>query len=238
MNCPGCQQVLQPITVSKKQSSPLYQCRYCGSHLLTPGHIQLLSLKQIRQLDSITSKKPPTTHPQCPQCQLPLTPTSSTKATVYTCPDNHYQFFPPGQLLQFKLDLQHQSPSLKTVKVALPLVTFLLAITIIPLTLNGSLTSQDTRISADQILTQPLITSLTSDQVVISFSTTEALITNLQLQTPTQIQTYPISTTPQTNHVVTLSQLQPQTSYTFTIDSQTSIDQPLTTSSTYSFTTP
>ena len=240
MNCPGCQQPLQKLTLKTKndQEISVHQCNYCGSHFLASGTANDLSLKQIREIDSLEHQQNPIATPHCPHCNLPLTPTNSSTSTIYTCPDNHGQFFPPQQLLQFKLDSIQKSPSKKTAKIALPLIGLILAVSILPLTLNKFSLSQDTRISADQILTQPLITPLTSNQVVISFSTTNDFITTLKLQTPTQLENYPLSTTPQTSHVITLNELQPQTQYTFTIEFRTSPNEKPNISPTYSFSTP
>jgi hypothetical protein len=113
----------------------------------------------------------------------------------------------------------------------------LTAISVIPLTLNQTKNNQELRSKADTIYTTPLITPISSNQVVISFSTTIPVTSQINLNSPSDKQTLPISKDLQNSHVITLKNLDKKTSYTFNL-SLTPVKQNAITTDNYQFTTP
>ncbi|MBU1200014.1 hypothetical protein KJ953_00590 [Patescibacteria group bacterium] len=116
-------------------------------------------------------------------------------------------------------------------------LTLLTAVSIIPLTLKQVKNNQETQIKADTIYTTPLITPISSDQVVISFSTKIPVTSQLNLISPTERTVLSVSNDPQTSHAITLENLKPQTNYTFNLILNP-VNQDTITTNDHNFTTP
>jgi len=163
--------------------------------------------------------------------------------TVFTCPNNHGDFFPIGQLLQFKKAQQAKIyyhklwgiPLKSAFAVIIPLVIVFTAITALPTIIKQLGITQETRIKADDILTPPLITPISNTQVLISFSTKSPAKAQVRF-TEGLDQTFAISQTPQSNHLLNVEGLTSGTLYKYVIT--LNINEKLTTTDEYTFATP
>ena len=115
--------------------------------------------------------------------------------------------------------------------------TVLTAVSVLPLTLKQVKSRQETRTKADTIYTTPLVTPISSSQVVVSFSTKIPVVSQLNLISSPESQTFYISKDLQTSHAITLNDLKKQTDYTFNLILKPANENPITTTS-HNFTTP
>ena len=129
------------------------------------------------------------------------------------------------------------SPTKAILSTLLLSFTLLTAVSVLPLTLKQVKSSQETRTKANTIYTTPLITPISSDQVVVSFSTKIPVTSHLNLISTSETQTLPISNDPQISHAITLKNLTPETNYTFNL-SLKPVNQDPTTTDNLNFTTP
>jgi hypothetical protein len=113
----------------------------------------------------------------------------------------------------------------------------LTAISVLPLTLKQVKNNQETRTKADTIYTTPLITPISSDQVVVSFSTKIPVTSQLNLVSSPESKTLPISKDPQISHAITLKSLKKETNYTFSLTLKP-VNQDAITTNNHNFTTP
>jgi len=251
MTCPHCSHPLSFIAVDTVDGNTqtVDECLNCGGHFLPPYMANFLSVETAKNVDSVLpkSKTVPATRPVCPKCGQNM---SSIKddavpetVTVFTCPNNHGDFFPKGQLLNFKKAQQAKIyyhklwgiPLKSAFAVIIPLVIVFTAVATIPTVIKQLGTSQESRVKAGDILTAPLITPISSTQVLISFSTKNPARTQVRF-TEGLDQTFVISQTPQTNHLLNVEGLQPGTLYKYVIT--LNINEKLTTTQEYTFATP
>jgi hypothetical protein len=115
--------------------------------------------------------------------------------------------------------------------------TLLTAVSVLPLTLKQVKSNQETRTQANTIYSNPLITPISSNQIVISFSTKIPVTSQLSLTTPSGKEVISISDDPQTSHAITLKNLIKQTDYLFNITLKPVNQNPIVTSD-LTFTTP
>jgi len=163
--------------------------------------------------------------------------------TVYTCPNNHGDFFPKNQLLLFKEAQQSKIyyhklwgiPLRSAFAVLIPILVIFSFATLLPSILEQVTTTQETRVKASELLTSPLITPISSTQVLISFSTQKPAKTTLKF-TEGLSMSFDVSATPQTNHLVSIESLSPSTIYKYVIVIDT--NGRLITTSEYTFSTP
>jgi len=167
--------------------------------------------------------------------------------TVFTCPNNHGDFFPKGQLLNFKKAQQAKIyyhkiwgiPLKSAFAVLIPLVIVFTAVTAMPTIIKQLGLSQESRIKASDILTAPLITPISNTQVLISFSTKSPAITSIHFtEGSVEIvdKIFPVSQTAQTNHLLNVDDLIPGTLYKYVIT--LNINGKITTTDEYTFATP
>ncbi len=251
MTCPHCSQPLSFIAVDTTDGNTqtVNECLNCGGHFLPPYMANFLSLETAKNIDSVLpkSKTVPATRPVCPKCGQTM---SSIKddavpetVTVFTCPNNHGDFFPKGQLLNFKKAQQAKIyyhklwgiPLKSAFAVIIPLFIVFTAIAVIPTVTKRLGTSQESRVKAGDILTAPLITPISNTQVLISFSTKSPAKTEVRF-TEGLDQTFVVSQTLQTNHLLKVEGLHPGTLYKYVIT--LNINNKLTTTQEYTFATP
>lgn len=230
MNCPECHQTLSETEVitSDKQQAMVYECFNCGGHFVPPLIANLIPQITAQNLDSLTPKNTSPTSPSatCPICQTTMSSISDNVVphgvTVYSCPDNHGNYFPLHQLTAFKRAQKakleyHQIwgiPLKSAFAILLPVLAIFTAITAIPLTLNQLRYSQESRIKASELVSTPLISPISSTQVVVSFTTKTAVNSSLRLiySNGDLIMNSPA---PQTTHVFNLENLIPGTYYQY-----------------------
>lgn len=251
MDCPHCHQPLSAIEIetSDGHNHSIEECLSCGGHFLEPYLANFITLETARNVDSVLPKSHavPTAFPVCSKCgqTMPGIKDDSVPqtVTVFTCPNHHGDFFPKNQLLLFKEAQQSKIyfhklwgiPLRSAFAVLIPILVIFSFATLLPSILEQVSTTQETRIKASEILTPPLITPISSTQVLISFSTQRPTKTSVRF-TEGQTKTYEVSTSAQTNHLLSIEDLSPSTLYKYVIV----IDlggKPVTTSE-YTFSTP
>lgn len=231
MNCPQCHQSLadKEIVTTDNQKAVVYECFNCGGHFIPPLIANLIPPVTAQNLDSIAPKDTSPSNPTitCPICQETMSSITDdvvpNSVTVYTCPENHGNFFPLHQLFAFKRAQKtkleyHQLwgiPIKSVFSVLLPILAIFTAISAIPFTVDQLKTSRENRVKAGELTSNPLVSPISPNQVVISFTTKVASTSSLKLRLSGGIQIYPGTATPQTTHVINLENLQPGTPYQY-----------------------
>lgn len=256
MNCPQCTNKLQETEVKTNdgQQAMVHECYSCGGHFFPSLVANFTDTKTATDLDSIIPKdqaQPSPNHSyKCPICQTTLTNIKDDAVpqnlTIYACPENHGHFFPKGQLLSFKKAQKaklsyHQIwgiPLKSAFAILLPVIAIFTLVGLIPLTINEINKRQESRISASSPINKPIITPAEDNQYILSFTTKYPVNSELTLTAPNQpALTLTISATPKSTHIITLTQLQPATTYTYTITIENDNTPPIT-SQEYTLTTP
>ncbi len=232
MTCPQCNDSLNliEVTTTDGTSKNIHECLDCGGHFLDNYLVNFISTETAHNADSVLPKKhnPLKPEPTCFHCgqvmfvikddAIPQT------VTVYNCPNGHGDFFPKGQLLLFKKAQDAKinyhklwGIPLKTAfAVIIPLFVLFTSITVLPTLVREINTIQETRVKASELVTNPLITPLSDNEVLISFSTKNKVQTRL-LFTAGLNKTVPVSEKEETNHLLHLENLSPSTTYTYKI---------------------
>lgn len=228
MNCPYCQSQLKST-----DHNQIYHCPVCHGNWLPPHLISQLDKKTIKKLEEKQPSKeikPPAT-PRCPVCQERLSLIHPRKATtqIWTCPQGHGNFFPHQHLK--KASQQQASstsplPLRSLIGVLIPTL-LILSVTIgLPLTIryltNPQPQTQPAQASAT--ISPPQITQVPPHSALITFTTSQPVTAKLQLYTnlpqktdQPPLYTYTVSDQPKTQHRATLSNLDPNQVYYFTI---------------------
>ncbi len=231
MVCPQCHQSLneKEVITSDNQKALVYECFNCGGHFVPPLIANLIPQVTAQNLDSITPKDTYQSSPTitCPICQETMSSITDNvvpnNVTVYACPENHGNFFPLHQLYAFKRAQKakleyHQLwgiPIKSVFSVLLPIIAIFTAISAIPFTVDQLKTSQENRVKAGELTSNPLISPISPNQVVISFTTKVASTSSLKLRLSGGVQIFPGAVTPQTTHIINLENLQPGTPYQY-----------------------
>lgn len=234
MLCPECKQPLteKEVITSDNQKALVHECFNCGGHFFPPLVANLLPQVTAQDVDSITPKNTFPTNPTviCPICQATLVAITDTVVprgvTVYTCPENHGNYFPLRQLYAFKRAQKtkleyHQLwgiPIKSVFTVLLPIIAIFTAITAIPFTLNQVKSIQESRVKAGELVSPPLVSPISSTQTVISFTTKVNAVTVLRLTLPDgSTRDLPGQPTAQKTHVFNLENLLPNTAYRYNL---------------------
>jgi len=122
--------------------------------------------------------------------------------------------------------------------ILLPVIALFTAVSIIPLTISQLKQRQESRISASSIISSPIIVPISSNQVLLSFTTKTPAKSSLTLHGPNQTQNLTISSELKTTHTITLKSLQPNTYYTYTLSIKPQSQTQDVEINQYSFTTP
>lgn len=231
MVCPQCHQTLtdKEIITSDNQKALVYECFNCGGHFIPPLIANLIPPVTAQNLDSITPKDTPQNSSTviCPICQETMSCITDdvvpNNVTVYTCGQNHGNFFPLHQLFAFKRAQKtkleyHQLwgiPIKSIFSVLLPILGIFTAISAIPFTADQLKTSQESRVKAGELTSSPMVSPIGPNQVVISFTTKVASTSYLKLRLSGGVQIFPSAVSPQTTHVFNLENLQPGTPYQY-----------------------
>lgn len=251
MTCPHCSYPLSFIAIETTdgQSQNVDECLNCGGHFLPPFVANFLSIDTAKNVDSVIpkSKTVPATAPVCPKCGQTMSSIKDDSVpgmvTVFTCPNNHGDFFPKNQLLNFKKAqlakiYYHKIwgiPLKSAFAVIIPLLIVFTAVAALPTVIKQFGTSQESRVTASDILTQPLITPISGTQVLISFSTKSPATTQVRF-TEGLDKTFVVSQIPQVNHLLSVDGLASGTLYKYVII--LNINGNTTTTPEYTFATP
>ena len=231
MTCPQCNDTLNLLTITTTdgKEKAIHECLDCGGHFLENYLVNFISTETAHNIDSVLPKKHNKVNEsiKCIHCGQPMfaiTDNVPQTVTVYNCPNSHGDFFPKGQLLLFKKAQDAKinyhklwGIPLKTAfAVIIPLFVLFTSVTVLPSLVKEINTSKETRIKASELTSTPLITPLSDTQVLISFSTVSKVTTQILL-TSNKTETYTVSETPDTNHILQISNLEPSTSYKYII---------------------
>jgi|SRR3989338_2334142 len=249
MLCPQCHSIFTTVEVLTldQQKAGVDECYYCGGHFLPSLIANFISEESAKNLDSIrpkiTSAISLASPLHCPICNEVMTSIRDDSVplsvTIFACPENHGHFFPKNQLFAFKkaqsikIDY-HQIwgiPLKSAFAILLPVIAIFTIISILPLTLNQLKSTQESRISAHSLISTPLIVNISPTETLISFTTPAPTTSFLTLINDTDQKKIDVSTSIRTTHTITLKDLTPQTTYSYTITT------PQATSQTYTFTT-
>lgn len=239
MLCPYCSHPLQQSTVTTKsdQQGIIHECFNCGSHWFPRWLANDITITEAKNVDAVLPQVTPTPpdQPRCPVCQNRLSLISHDPVPrgimVWTCPQGHGNFFPKGQLLQFKKAQEAKItyhtlwgiPIKSIFSVLLPVIAVLAIAGGIPVTLRELARQQETRTRASSLTSTPVVTPLSLSSVLISFTTTSPRLATLTLyQNDQRLYDKPISSQPASTHQITLTDLDAAFFYSFTL---TLIDQ-------------
>jgi len=251
MTCPHCASPLSFISIDTTdgQTQTVDECLNCGGHFLPPYMANFLTVETAKNLDSVLPKSNvvPASKPTCPKCSQPMSSIKDDSVpetvTVFTCPNNHGDFFPKGQLLSFKKAQQAKIyyhklwgiPLKSAFAVIIPAILIFSAVTVMPTIISQLGLSQESRVKASDILTSPLITPISNTQVLISFATKNPAISSIRF-TEGLDKTFEVSKVAQTNHLLNVDELTSGTLYKYVII--LNIKGKITTTSEYTFATP
>ncbi len=232
MTCPQCTENLNllEIVTTDGEVKHVEECLNCGAHFLEGYLINFISAETARNIDSVLPKKhlPVSPEPKCHHCGQVMFAIKDDAVpqtvTVYNCPNGHGDFFPKGQLLLFKKAQDAKinyhklwGIPLKTAfTVIIPLFVLFTSVTLLPSVIKELNKNQENRVKASEILTAPLLTPLSDTQVLLSFSTKNQVATNLVF-TQGLNKTFVVSKTPEINHLISLDNLPPSTTFKYLI---------------------
>ena len=233
MTCPQCNSTLNLLKINTVDGSEkdLYECLDCGGHFLEGFLVNFISTETAHNIDSVLPKKhnPINSEVKCPQCGQRMFSLQDDEGvphavTVYNCPNSHGDFFPKGDLLYFKKAQDAKinyhklwGIPLKTAfAVMIPLFIVFTSVTVLPSLIKEINISKENRIKASELTTNPLITPLSDNEVLVSFSTTNSVTTKIVF-TKGLNQELPVSTSPDKNHIIKVGNLLPATSYQYHI---------------------
>lgn len=227
------------MLTKSEQQGLIHECFTCGSHWFPRWLANDISTSQAINTDSITpqTKITPPEFPRCPECQSRLSLIKHDSIPkglhIYSCPEGHGNFFPKGELIQFKKAQEakityHQiwGVPIKSIFAVLLPVAIVMAIAAgIPLTTRQVQQSAESRIAADEVISTPAVTQIPPDLVTLSFTTNLTGTSSITLyQGDEPINTFTASATSSTVHTATIKNLIPNISYTYTVTLKTSTD--------------
>lgn len=232
MTCPLCQNPMSSIEIetTDSQITSVDECHNCGGHFLPPILANFITVNTAKNIDSIIPKASsvPAASPTCPQCKQPMSSIKDDSVpqtvTVFSCPNNHGEFYPKNQLLYFKkaqdAKINYHKlwgiPLKSAFAIIIPVLIIFTAIVVTPNIIDQMKLNQENRVKAGDILTQPLITPISANQVLISFSTKNAVKTSITF-TEGFNKTIDVSVENDKNHLISISDLKPQTTYKYFI---------------------
>lgn len=235
MQCPYCSYLLNETTLqtTSEQEAIVHECLNCGGHWFPRWLANDINLNTAKNIDSVIPKNQiiPPNEPRCPECQNRLIIVAHDSVaqgiTVLSCPQGHGNFFPKGNLYQFKRAQEakityHQVwgiPIKSALAVLLPVIAVITIAAGTPVLVKQIGQSQESRTKASSIINQPFVTQLSPTSAIISFTSTSAVTTSVTIYQENQIiQNKIISSTPKTTHSITIENLLTNTPYTYIIN--------------------
>lgn len=230
MLCPTCNhQLLSLLLKTNTQDIGIDYCQNCGGVWTDPGEINFFNEKDLKPLLQVLPKNPPEPNGQnnfCPRDRALLEffrgENVPVNLDVFSCPKCHGYWFPHKNLLKFKEAQNVKINYFKTWNIPLPSIYAVVLPVLAFVVIGGGILAayqtitqtQDNRIQAKDFISKPLVILRDSGQVIISFTTQEAAITQLKYWTneaeKTQID---ISKQESTTHTIVLRDLEPNQTY-------------------------
>lgn len=253
MNCPYCQTPLQPNTLQDKNNEQVecFECFNCGGHWLPPLLANNITSTQAADLDAVIPKDSSApTQARCPICQTRLSLISHDSVPqgvkIWTCPQGHGNFFPYKQLLQFKTAQEAKInyhtvwgiPIKSLVSVMLPVIAVIAVAAGLPLIIQKLQTGQETRTKASEIHSKPIVTRISQNSTLVSFTSKAPSTSTLMLfQNGVFVSKHIVAESATTSHKLTLP-IDADETHTFTISLTDPITGTITSSQEYPLTPP
>lgn len=220
------------VSTKADQPSEVFECLNCGGHWFPRWLANDISLIEAKNIDAVVPRTPTSapSEPRCPNCQFRLSLIQGESvvrgAAVWACPQGHGNFFPVHDLYNFKNAQEakityHQVwgiPIKSVFAVLLPVFAVIAVAAGAPAVVRILNTSQETRTQASAIIKTPITTQLSPTSVIISFTSSQPLITELTIYQGVNVTAVvPISTTLKTVHSATVSNLAGPGEFTYII---------------------
>ncbi len=236
MLCPVCNHSLTPLTVntSNHGSIEIEHCYYCGGVWFGHSDINRIPVKEALNLSRMGSVHEITTingSYLCPKDKIKLTRSEGqsipSDITVLICEECGGTFINKKELVFLKKALQLKLNYFKTWKIPLPSVSSVFIPVLIMLLATGGIfitvknvqKAQEARVKAKEIIGSPQITQSQNNSVLISFTTSTPVTSSIVYKSKDDKEPHTIGISFERNtvHVVTITGLLPQTTYTFKI---------------------
>ncbi len=223
------------VTLGTEPPIGLDVCTYCGGVWTDQGETNFFREADLSTIgippNQVKKIIPPKTR-YCPKDATQLTRITGENipgyVTVFHCPSCGGNWFPAGELKHFKHAQRVKLAFFKTwhipvaspTAILLPIILLLIITGSIFVTVTSIQQQLQTESQAKALVGKPVVRTISSTQVFISFTTNSPIATSLiywQTKAPTYRQKVSVSTAPQTIHTVRLSNLLPGTSYQYQI---------------------
>lgn len=233
--CPNCSHNLTPITVKPDPSSSLEldHCYYCGGVWFDHYEINRIKIDQAKRLaehKKSTDQKYTSTN-LCPRDSTKLIQKTGESipqnVLVSSCPTCGGNFVTIKDLVQLKKAQKIRLDYFKTWNIPLPalssilipLFLFSVAIGAVFITVRNVEKTQEARIKAEEIISTPTIVVTSQESVLVSFTTTVPVNSTIVYKAEYESEpiTTPVSLENNTNHLISLNNLKPNTTYTLKI---------------------
>lgn len=253
--CPNCNHYLTPLTITTDSHGKIEvdHCYFCGGVWFDHFEINRLPIRSALYLSRMVTKEDLQKvqgSNRCPKDGTNLRELRAesipTDMTVLSCPKCGGNFVSKRELLTLKKAQKVKIDYFKTWKIPIPNISavlipslFLFMVTAgVFLTVRNVMQSQEARIRAAEIIRVPTIVVSGRNSVLVSFSTAIPVASSIVYKSEGEKEphTIPVATERQTQHTVTLQNLNPKESYTLKIYVE-EIPGKLLSSPTYTFTT-
>lgn len=253
--CPNCNHGLTPLTVATDSlgKMEIEHCYFCGGVWFDHYLINRFSTHEAIYLSRMASKEDllkTKGSNKCPRDTTPLTQIRGESVppdtTVLSCPTCGGNFVTKSDLLTLKKAQKIKIDYFKTWKIPLPALSAVLIPSLflfiatagVFLTVRNVQKAQEARIKAKELIGVPVVVVSERNTVLVSFSTSAPTTASIVYKSKSEKEphTVPVSTQKQTQHTITLQNLEPKTTYTLKIYVE-EIPEQIISSPTYSFTT-
>jgi len=236
MYCPDCGLKLTSVVAKDKNNKDVTveYCPSCGGYFLDHWEANRISLKSARELQKIFTKNLKlelrSPNEKCPHCQITFSELRGenvpSNCQVMVCPQCGGNWFPSGELINFKKAQDSKLSYLKTwgipltsaFSVLLPVLLIVLVGVSIPVTVYLTQKSQEQRTIASELIKNRNIYFLDSGEVLIAWNTSVAAPSEIEYGVnPLILKKLTVSVTSQTFHQVRLSDIEENKNYYYKI---------------------
>lgn len=234
MLCPECNHPLQPATLKTKINEVVLDyCAHCGGVWSDSGEINVLGEKDLGPLEHLLPKNPTHQGVQnhlCPRDRATLEifrgESVPQTLTLFHCKSCWGMFFPSHSLSAYKkaqvakIDYFKlwNIPLHSVYAIALPLLIIAILGTGLFAALYSVDQKTDIRSRADEMISEPLVLSPSSTQVMINFTTKTPSVTKIKYWVRgDEVTELWMSSTPSQNHTIVLKNVSPHETYSYQI---------------------
>ena len=255
LSCPNCDRILVPLNVDTTSGGQVSidQCAFCGGFWFDHYEINRVPLAKILTLSKADSHIQTANIPhnnECPKDHIYLkelrTEGVPPDVIIMQCPQCLGNFVSQKDLYRLKKAQKIKIDYFKAWKIPLNSITSVLIPLIVLFIITSGLfttvinfrRNQSNRIKAQEIIARPQVYKAGENSVLISFTTNIPVTSSIiyRAESEKEPQTLPVSEIAKKNHVITLQNLKPGTTYSFKISIEEKKDA-IITSSSYTFVT-